>query len=474
MKTIKRHLPVLLATALLTACSDEWLTDVVPSDKVDEKKAIQTVKEAQYALSGVLSNMQSKSYYGAAYLVYGDIKAMDVRSVRNDSRYHGTYFYTEFTHSASMHDFFSLLYRILNNINKDLVYTNALAPRTGSEKSAELEILGNLYALRALVHFDLLKVFARIPTAVDGSLGDELGVIDADRVIDIHEQLPRNNLQECYNFVIADLQKALQTMPKGAATEGRVSYNAIKALLARVYLYYGKYELAAQYAGEVIHSGQYSLIPYGDYKKAWAADTPNPEVIMQIVNTFEDNPALEGIGNLWSTTGYHAVTLTDSFKALLASDQNDERSDYTSISDTPKSKRFLKYPDELVNNIPVIRLSEMYFIAAECAYKQGDPATAVQMINEILKVRTNGKTQLTAGDMTLDRILLEKRKEFVGEGQTFFDYIRNKKDIERAGKDHLVTAPKSIEYTDYKMIQPIPRYELDANKNIQQNPEYEE
>ena len=115
----------------------------------------------------------------------------------------------------------------------------------------------------------------------------------------------------------------------------------------------------------------------------------------------------------------------------------------------------------------------MYFIAAECAYKQGNPAKAAEMIDEILKVRTNKMTQLTAGDITLERILLEKRKEFVGEGQTFFDLIRNKKDIKRTGNDHLPAAPKLIRYTDYRTIEPIPRRELEANKNIQQNPGYE-
>lgn len=469
---MKRYVFILLAMTFLASCSEDWLTDVVPSDKRDDKKAIQTLDDAQYALNGVLDAMQSDPYYGAAYLVYGDIRAKDVRSVKTDSRYYSLYTYDQTTDSNSMKNFFRQLYHALNNINKDLIYTDALAAKGGSEELIKSEIMANFYALRALVHFDLLKVYAPIPTAVSGSLTGELGVIDADRVIGINEQLPRNNLQESYDFVISDLKKALGIMPQAAATEGQFSYCAIQALLARVYLYYGKYDLAAQYAGEVIHSGQYSLIPYGDYKKAWAADTPNPEIIMKIINTFEDNPGSQGIGYLWSTTGYHALALTDSFKALLASDQHDIRSDYTSISDTPKSKRFLKYPDELVNDIPVIRLSEMYFIAAECAYRQSDPATAAQMINEILKARTDGKTQLTDRDITLDRILSEKRKEFVGEGQTFFDCIRNKKNIKRTGNDRLPAAPKLIVYTDYRVIEPIPRGELEANKNIQQNPGY--
>ena len=68
----------------------------------------------------------------------------------------------------------------------------------------------------------------------------------------------------------------------------------------------------------------------------------------------------------------------------------------------------------------------------------------------------------------------ERRKELVGEGEVFYDYLRNGLAIERKGSWHLETLKASnaqkIEATDLRIALPIPQSEIDANPNIQQNP----
>ena len=72
------------------------------------------------------------------------------------------------------------------------------------------------------------------------------------------------------------------------------------------------------------------------------------------------------------------------------------------------------------------------------------------------------------------RILKERRKELVGEGEIFYDYLRNGLAIERKGSWHLETLKafnaQKIEATDLRIALPIPQSEIDANPNIQQNP----
>jgi len=87
-------------------------------------------------------------------------------------------------------------------------------------------------------------------------------------------------------------------------------------------------------------------------------------------------------------------------------------------------------------NVPMLRLSEVYLTAAEAAFKSGDKAKAAQYLNDVIKNRTTDTSRLvTAADITAVRISLERRKELVGEGQRFFDAVRNNETITRYTDD---------------------------------------
>ena len=88
---------------------------------------------------------------------------------------------------------------------------------------------------------------------------------------------------------------------------------------------------------------------------------------------------------------------------------------------------------------------------------------------------------MTSADVTLARILLERRKELVGEGQRFFDALRNNEtitrytnDADRGWHDVLTTDARSYSRDYYKAYAAIPGYEVDANANLkkQQNTGY--
>ena len=82
--------------------------------------------------------------------------------------------------------------------------------------------------------------------------------------------------------------------------------------------------------------------------------------------------------------------------------------------------------------------------------------------------------QVSTADFTIDRILEEVRRELVGEGQVFFDFLRNGKPIVRNKGWHLVTLDTSDAWTiqpnDLRIALPIPQTEIDANPNMVQNP----
>ena len=131
-------------------------------------------------------------------------------------------------------------------------------------------------------------------------------------------------------------------------------------------------------------------------------------------------------------------------------------------------------------NVKVIRLSEIYLIAAEAALSQPTPdkAKAATYLNAIRK-RAPALAPATDATVTVDMIMDEKSKELFAEGHRYFDMIRLNKTIEF--NDEFITPAvvithreKTIDRTFYKIILPISQEEMDANPAIktQQNPGY--
>jgi hypothetical protein len=131
-------------------------------------------------------------------------------------------------------------------------------------------------------------------------------------------------------------------------------------------------------------------------------------------------------------------------------------------------------------NVKVIRLSEMYLVAAEAALRLPTP-DRVKAADYLNQIRKRAPALLPADEttVTIDMILDEKSKEFFAEGLRYFDMIRLNKTIEF--NDEFISPAvvithrtKTIDRTFFKTILPISQNELDANPAIasQQNPGY--
>jgi len=125
----------------------------------------------------------------------------------------------------------------------------------------------------------------------------------------------------------------------------------------------------------------------------------------------------------------------------------------------------------------VIRLAEMYLIAAEAEFNLANTPKAAELIN-VLRTRAavTGKVadmQIAAGDVTLDFILDERAREFAGEQMRWYDLKRTGKLVERVRNHNPVGAPL---IQDHHVLRPIPQLQLDAVVNkteFTQNPGYQ-
>lgn len=134
----------------------------------------------------------------------------------------------------------------------------------------------------------------------------------------------------------------------------------------------------------------------------------------------------------------------------------------------PTMKKYLD-PNRLTPNenshrpIIVMRLAETYLIAAEAAFKLGQP-TAATYINAVrTRAATPGKTaamQISAADVNIDFILDERTRELACEQVRWFDLVRTGKLIERVRKYDDYEAKKNIQ--DFHMLRPIPLSQINA------------
>ncbi len=512
IKSMYKVMGCAVLVAGLSSCVNNWL-DVTPSDSVDADNALTNSSSLEAAREGMYKALKGNSsfsdYYGAQMFVYGDVHAGDdyqsnwqYGSARADFYYLMTYqSASEFDANAIWQSPYIVISRanhILEAIDggkltdKDEADAKKLIAQYGAEAKV----------LRALAHFDLVRIYGK-PYTEDQGASD--GVPLVTTTLESAAKPKRSTVKEVYDQVLKDLTEAINTqaLPDKPNTPGYVNEWGAKAILSRVYLNMGDYPNALATAKDVIEHSGAKLWTTEEYYNAWEAGSPNENEFLFRLNSTNslDNNDLVGIGNLQQQGGYGDMIATETFVDAMATDPNDVRNELwdkmTITSEKQKADVEANYGTKFLNSkvflnklrglggntrivpiIPIIRLSEVYLTAAECAFRTNDKATAAQYLNDLIKNRTtDASKQVTAANITLDRILLERRKELVGEGQRYFDALRNNETIKRIGGWHSAKIDKdarSFNRDYFKAISAIPQGEINANKEIKQNPEYAE
>ena len=180
----------------------------------------------------------------------------------------------------------------------------------------------------------------------------------------------------------------------GKFKKGKFNKWAAMSLLSRVYLYKNDNANAFKYATEAIKGAEkqkYALWTNEEYPTIWANDASASkpgEVLFEIVNLTTDSPGKESMGYLSSKDGYDDICITCSFYHFLLEDPDDVRLKLLSFDKTYYAYVNKYQPQEGENiedaNIPLIRLSETYLIAAEAAVKLDDNASAVKYLDPIV------------------------------------------------------------------------------------------
>jgi hypothetical protein len=176
--------------------------------------------------------------------------------------------------------------------------------------------------------------------------------------------------------------------------------------------------------------------------------------------------------------GQGDVIATQTFVDLLKTYQDDPRARFLEMDKEDGNNAFVKYINRSEggglsdHNIPVIRLSEVYLIAAEAAANgaSGGEAQALNYLNTLIKNRTEdfqSDKATETGEALKQRIAEERRRELALEGHGVYDYIRRGVNIVRPTGEHVNTGVEisnlNIMATDFRTIYPIPSSEIEAS-----------
>ena len=356
----------------------------------------------------------------------------------------------------------------------------------------------NLF-LRALAYFDLVRVYAQPYGYIKekGITGTEALGVPIVLVDDLTLRPSRNTVAEVYdNLIIPDLLEAERLMSSSYVREGvndvvaTVTTPVIQALLSRVYLTHEDWQLAADYATKVINNGRFKLLSGDKFVEMWSgssdvAPTSGSEIIFEVYVSQNDGSTGGDLGYTLTLPetdgglgGYGDVRISQDLLDLYES--TDVRlTELTNKSTNPKYEGYvwsIKYPGKngllAYNNVPIIRISEMYLNRAEAIYR-GATISGVNALDDLNRVATSrGSSSYGQSQLSINTLFTERRKEFLFEGHVYFDMKRLQLKLER--NDYTFeSSMKIINFPDPRWAFPIPENDILNNSNLVQNPGYQ-
>lgn len=460
MKKIK-FLFILLIGLGFSACEDKL--ELEPAQSLSTTEALSDLASLQTALYGAYDGMQTVNYYGRNYLVIPEITGDQVYlSINNSNRFVLEYTY-QFVPSSQTHGgYWNTAYTVILRVNNII---NLIDDAEG-DAAKKNQIKGEALAIRALAHFDLVRVFAKQYT--NSNPATDLGVpVILESKID---EPARNTIEEVYAQVIKDLSDAKALI--GDAGTYRFSKNAVEALLARVYLYKGDWAKAEASATAIISSGKYSLAT--DILKAFEAPGSSEE-IFTLKYLAAESFGSDNLGQIYNPAGYGDIRVASDLIDLY--EPADQRLGFIYKHTTGQNhqrKFFVQDGIPGMHSPKLLRLAELYLIRAEARAKQNKFADAVADLNAIREKRGASVLSGIADANVLQAVYDERNRELAFEGHTAFDLWRTGRDMVRnqCNTGVELSAPCEIKASSPFTVFPIPQRELDVNQNMVQNPGY--
>ena len=438
---------VMLALFCTTSCND-WL-EVKPKTEEEADKLFSTLDGFKSALAGVYIGMSQTELYGRE-MTFGMVGVLgqewgsgsDLGNQYSAYSYLLNYNYEQVVSKALIDAVWNKMYEGIANVNTLIQYSDLKREVLGDYYGV---VRGEALALRAYMHFDLLRLFAPYDFSAEAKVAIPY-VLEAKPAI-----APQLTPTKFVEYALKDVEAALELLKSDPILTGEdvsgvdngylanrnfhLNYYAVLGLKARICLYAKDVTAAYGAANEVIlaqqQKGLFPWVKTADIttteanlrdrtfssEHLFAFNTTKLEEYIKGYFREASLPLMERLmpGELYEADDYRTAlyeTYSGFANVLTKFWQMDKAYVQGQGYVTPKR-----------NRMPAIRIAEMYYIAAE-ALKESNIGEALEMLNTLRVHRGLMKLENLDKDQLQEELGREYYREFIGEGQVFFYHKR--------------------------------------------------
>ncbi len=490
---IYRLFIIISFTALFSSCED--FLDVEPQGKLTQDNFPVSPADALLATNACYTTFRDWSYHSGGYPIL-DIMSDDARKGSNPNDQKATVGpYEDFTFTPTQDGLDRWWAQLFVGIKRSNVVIEKV-PDIAMDDALKTRYIAEARFIRGLLYFDMVRAWGGVPI-----------VETTDPDLD----LTRSGVEEVYTLLISDLQFAAGNLPVKSEYDeidvGRATSGAAHALLARVYLFRGDFELAETHAMAVINSNEYAL--ESNFVDANGVNGNNGVESIFEIGALEVGNAAGG-GNQYANTqgvrgnpnrgwGFNrpSLDLRNSFEpgdprlkgtiidlgdvidgVEIVGDANtpDETYEDGELVEVECYNRKVWVPGtntttQWGHHRRLIRYADVLLMAAEALNENNKPSDALVYLN-MVRARARGDNNDILPDITTtdqvelrNKIYQERRHELALEGHRFWDLVRT-------GRAPQLMGPLGFVTGKHELL-PVPQTEIDISQgSLSQNPNW--
>jgi tetratricopeptide (TPR) repeat protein len=449
-------IPAVAFALTMGSCGNKL--DIEPVDNISSEIALSTPADINNALIGAYTVIANGALYGNNLVLLPDIYASPgyVNWTGTFSTFRDISNQNIIATNEDVTRTWTNAYKAINIANTVLESLDII-----TDEAQKAEIEGKALFIRGIMYFELVRLYG-LPYET-GNASTNLGVPITTKAVkkldDIIKGITRNTVAETYTQAENDLLASISNL---GDLPGDLA--AAQGMLARLYLQQGKYDKARDLANTIIESGDYDLAT----NLETPFRTPNSsEGVFEIQQSEQSNAGSsnDGLATFYSSytnatggkVGRGDVSIIPAFyNSYAATDKRRTQMIYE--GNGAKTGLFTRKWYNYFDNIPVVRLTELYLTRAECNSRLGT-STGDSPLNDINKLRTRAGIDALSS-VTLADILTERDKELAFEGYKIHDLKRTKRNV------------GTYAYNADELVFPIPYREISVNPALKQNEGY--
>jgi starch-binding outer membrane protein, SusD/RagB family len=489
-KNLYKWFFLIVAIIGLSSCK-KWL-DLKPADGIVSDSFWKTKEQLASAVNGIYASLigrppgVSDRSLGEYLFMWGELRADMVMPSTGATNEDIEVNNVNILPTNSIVNWRSV-YRTINYCNTVIDLGPAVMDNDKTLTQEQLNnYLSEAYAIRGLMYFYLVRSFGEVPLKLTATTSDEN-----------IEQLPKSPKDSVLKQIVSDLTKAepmaVTTYGSIAKDKGKIIKYTINAILADVYLWMERYDDCIAECDKVISSNQFSLVAGNvNWNNRLFIDGNSIESIFEFQY---DQQALNPFYSMFLTSRRRYQATDKVMEEIYTIDYTnpdnfDFRGDNSSLSSS--SNTIAKFiwnatSDASFIHWIVYRYADILLMKAEALNQLDKGQEALDLVYRIRR-RGNAMAETdiesTSKEDIADFILEERAREFAFEGKRWYDILRNAKrnnyEREQVLLDIITTTvPKDRQqsavnkYKDHNSHYfPVYYYELQTDKNLEQNPFY--